>query len=1030
MLNLLRFDQIDARLMSLKTAQAKTCRWLLQNSQYKDWLDAEELRNHNGFFWIKGKPGTGKSIMMKFLFLEAKKTMKGSVVISFFFNARGGDLEKSTMGLYRSLLLQLLEKMPDIMSFLDHYGTHGLEAIKKTGWEPEMLKEIFTLVVDQLQDRRVFCYVDALDECPEDDVRDMISLFEEIGAREKSGEFRVCFSSRHYPEITIKTGLQLVLEREQDHGDDISLYIESQLKIENSQQAEDIKDEILRKSSGIFLWVALVIPILNKEHDRGRMKALKRRLYEIPTGLHDLFLDILTRDCKNVDEMALCIQCILFAKRPLSPQELQVALLTRFEDQPQDPFDASEVTSDVLRKFILDVSKGLAEITKSKPLTVQFIHESVRDFLLKEGGIDKLPIRGKNIEGQSHDTFTRICCLQLGVDIKAHVPDTKYLSYRVFSITNNTEALNKFPFLEYAVNHILYHANAAQRLGVSQELFLERLDLERWILLYNAFQKHSSHTYRERQHLLYILSEQGAGALIRIHPERYRHLSLEGGRFKFPLIAALYSGNADAARALVGIDPSGDSQSDEAQRDRLDNPKGMRFEAFRVSRSLISYLSEFGDTILLRKVLETGEYNLSELGQSIRSGFEDNPLYYASSEDVVELLIEFAADIDLFPGISQMDAVTDTGIVADHESCYLPLFQQMLERFPHLLNQGGKDGQTFLAYAAERGFEQLAKLAILRARDAVDETDSRGRTPFSFAAQGRTNHAGRLAIMKDLYEAQANPNTPDRDGKTPLHYAVVMPFNDEIIRFLSSISRVSLEQKDHRQLTALALAVQECRKGYVELLLAAGADPRALLPDGGTMLTYCVKMGYLGIFRALLGDTRCEPDAPDSNGRTALSWCASVGEQVGETMMSILLELETVDRNSRDNEGRTALERTIRGAQPAMVSRLCSRVGFLDLRDGRGVNLLRLVATLCEEQNCLQFHEITRLLLASGHVKPHSRGLQHLLELCKSWGLEEISQMIATFLEGGDLGPPLMAYAILQDGRAIRERSSVDTLAR
>lgn len=188
------------------------------------------------------------------------------------------------------------------------------------------------------------------------------------------------------------------MEKEQDHGDDIRLYIDSQLKIENTPQADDIKAEILRKSSGIFLWVALVIPMLNKEHDRGRTKALKRRLDEIPAGLRDLFIDILTRDCNNVDEMVLCVQLILFAKRPLSPQELYVALLTGFDDQPQDPFNAAEVTAEVLRKFILDVSKGLAEITKSMPPTVQFIHESVRDFLLKESGVNKLSNGEKNIE--------------------------------------------------------------------------------------------------------------------------------------------------------------------------------------------------------------------------------------------------------------------------------------------------------------------------------------------------------------------------------------------------------------------------------------------------------------------------------------------------------------------------------------------------------------------------------------------------------------------------------------------------------
>ncbi|PCG96752.1 Hypothetical protein PENO1_066850 [Penicillium occitanis (nom. inval.)] len=448
LLDLLRFNQIDARQMSLKAAQGETCRWMLQNAKYKDWLDHGQLQYHNGFLWIKGKPGTGKSIMMKFLYQEARKNMKEAVVISFFFNARGDALEKSTVGLYRSLLHHLLYKIPDLMPCLDYCGTHRLSAIQNTGWEPEMLKEIFGLVVDRLQNRRVVCFVDALDECPEDDVRDMISFFEELGARESSCSFLVCFSSRHYPEITIKTGLQLVLEKEQNHGDDLRLYIDSQLKIENTPQADDIKAEIMRKSSGIFLWIALVVPMLNKEHDRGRTKALKRRLDEIPAGLHELFVDILTRDCNNVDEMVLCIQFILFAKRPLSPKELQVALLTGFDDQLQDPFNAAEATEDVLRKFILDVSKGLAEITKSEAPTVQFIHESVRDFLLKEGGINKLLTGEENIEGQSHAKITRVCLQQLKADLKCFEPP----SWDLHTMAIYEDIPSSFPFLDYATD--------------------------------------------------------------------------------------------------------------------------------------------------------------------------------------------------------------------------------------------------------------------------------------------------------------------------------------------------------------------------------------------------------------------------------------------------------------------------------------------------------------------------------------------------------------------------------------------------
>jgi nucleoside phosphorylase len=100
LLDSLKFDQIDARQMTIKKAHAKTCRWLLSKPEYLDWLDNTKLGEHHGFLWMKGKPGTGKSTIMKFALANARKTMKDRIIMSFFFNARGEDLEKSMVGLY------------------------------------------------------------------------------------------------------------------------------------------------------------------------------------------------------------------------------------------------------------------------------------------------------------------------------------------------------------------------------------------------------------------------------------------------------------------------------------------------------------------------------------------------------------------------------------------------------------------------------------------------------------------------------------------------------------------------------------------------------------------------------------------------------------------------------------------------------------------------------------------------------------------------------------------------------------------
>jgi hypothetical protein len=59
---------------------------------------------------------------MKFPLADAPKLIKNKIVISFFLNARGDDLEESAIGMYRSLLLQLLERLPAFQSFFDCLG--------------------------------------------------------------------------------------------------------------------------------------------------------------------------------------------------------------------------------------------------------------------------------------------------------------------------------------------------------------------------------------------------------------------------------------------------------------------------------------------------------------------------------------------------------------------------------------------------------------------------------------------------------------------------------------------------------------------------------------------------------------------------------------------------------------------------------------------------------------------------------------------------------------------------------------------
>lgn len=134
-------------------------------------------------------------------------TREDKLVISFFFNARGNEFERSTLGLYRSLLFSLLHLKPNLQEALDHCQRGGYHNILESGWQLQMLKEVFeeAIALLQAQGKQLYCFVDALDECPEDDVQDMVSYFEELVSSTHSQRFRVCFSSRHYPQIAVRT---------------------------------------------------------------------------------------------------------------------------------------------------------------------------------------------------------------------------------------------------------------------------------------------------------------------------------------------------------------------------------------------------------------------------------------------------------------------------------------------------------------------------------------------------------------------------------------------------------------------------------------------------------------------------------------------------------------------------------------------------------------------------------------------------------------------------------------------------------
>ncbi|UKZ74671.1 hypothetical protein TrVFT333_002341 [Trichoderma virens FT-333] len=876
LLDSLRFAQIDARHITIKNAHARTCKWLLQTSEYLDWLNPNKLSEHLGFLWIKGKPGTGKSTLMKFALANARKKIKDMIIISFFFNARGDDLENSTIGMYRSILLQLLERLPERQDIFDSLGL----TIRKDGyhqWSVESLKVLFEQVVQGLGKSCLLCFIDALDECEEDQIRDMISYFESLSKITTAAgiSFRVCFSSRHYPHISITKGLSLTLEGHEGHRQDIVNYVDSELRIGHSCLAEQIRADLQEKASGVFMWVVLVVGILNKGHDRGRIHELRKKLRDIPGDLHELFRDILTRDHHNRDELLLCIQWVLFARQPLKPEQLYFAILSGTEPEVLSEWNPDDITTSVMKRFILDSSKGLTEVTKSKTPTIQFIHESVKDFLLKENGLREIwSDLGGNFQGESHERLKQCCLNYMSIAEATYLnisnPLPKASSQEAAELRQSADAA--FPLLEYAIRNVLYHADAAEGGGVNQSSFLQTFQHVDWIKLDNLFERHEVRRHKNAS-LLYILAEHNMGNLIRRHPSVLSCFEVQDERYGPPIFAALATNSGEAIRtflkAQVEISPAMSPLRSMFEQYCQDGNKqtgfGRNFH-FSWRRGILSYLAEQGEEVITHAFLLAS----SALDINLVDTFGRTPLSRAAEkgcEAVARLLLEHGADV----------------------------------------KARNLDGQTPLSWAAASGQEAVVRLLLLEHGADVEAHNPGSRTPLWKAAAN-----GHEAIVRLLLEHGADIEAHNEVGRTPLSWAAANG-HEAVVRLLLEHG-ADVKAHKHAGRTPLSWAAENGREAVVRLLLEHGADVKAYDGGGQTPLSRAAENGREAVVRLLL-EHGADVKAYDRDGQTPLSRAAENGR---EAVVRLLLE-HGADVKAYDGDGQTPLSRAAVNGHKAVV---------------------------------------------------------------------------------------------------------------
>ncbi|KAF5630255.1 ankyrin protein [Fusarium tjaetaba] len=891
----LNFEEIDARKSTVETAHSKTCRWFLKHPDYLSWIDQQKKSQNHGFLWIRGKPGAGKSTIMKFIYLQWKKKDRKNQTLtaSFFFNARGELLEKTVSGMYRSLLLQLFHGFPDLECVLDDPDVFPRN---QSGCPPlNVLKDLFRAAVAKLGQRSFTCFIDALDECDEQQVMDLVEYLEDLAEQcsEENVDLRICFSSRHYPYIDIRFGIRIILEDQVGHANDLESYITTHLRIKSRPLLAELQEKMLHKAAGVFLWVVLVVRILNQESRRGGL-ALRRRLEEVPTGLSDLFKDLLKRDTTNMEELLLSILWILLSKRPLKPEEYYHAIWSGLALEGLADIGVPEVDEEDFEncfgRCVISSSKGLAEITKVKQPRVQFIHESVRDFLIKDKGLHELwPELGPDWESVGHDRL-KMCCysyFQFVVEKgQLEVEDYDTVEHRV---ATGTKA---YHFLQYASQFVLHHSDLAVS-AAEQQTFLDRFQTSAWKGVVNAFEKFRVRKYSPTAGLPYILADRGCSSLIQtsLGGDATFNLPSDDDRYVYPLIAAMAKGDKVSVLALLGL-PS-------ALYEGMDITEGLlpNIDATGSSRTPLSWACENGHLGIARVLIER------ECQSPEGFRWQYSPLMLAAKnghKETARWLVNHKVDVN-------RKHMKESAIWLASSNDHAEIVELLLDAGADPDTCGVKNAPV-ICLAAEKGHEKVIELLLKRGANPKVK-DYWTQTPLHLAAEKE----GSEVTMKALLEFGADINARDASGRIPLFSAVECATVDEI-RFL----------------------------------LSQGADATAEDKKGETCLHQAMNRGKLAfeIVRLLL-ENGTRPDARNRFGETCLHTFARCGENIPSGDLVQLVASRGTDINAKDDSGNTPLHLiTARRAIKALSTFVLQPGLNLNARTHRGKTPLHVAASL------------------------------------------------------------------------------------
>lgn len=818
---------MNYRQQEVQDASPDSSTWIFRHESYTKWLN-----EGCGLLWVKGKPGSGKSTLMKKIFKSIHENKPCQCVrLAYFFHRRGSSLQQTLIGMFRTILHQLLSQVPlvggDFQQIWEQKKKWETGPEQDWEWRIEELREIFSsTLLAAAKSHTITVFIDALDEAGDVSSKETVHYFYKLN--ERLSQFKaatsICFSCRHFPIFVVRNAFEVCVENENQA--DIDRYVcaelgssldTDELEANSNKPAHVLQNLISNKASGVFLWAVLMIPIIITQYNNGEpLDTILNTLAEVPSDLGEMYKHILTKvlDPKFKPRTLRLMQWIFLAKRPLSVTEIRFAMAS--DDSSVHPALNSCCEAkgfiendEKMKRQIITLSGGLAEVHSHDG--VQFIHQSVNDFLFKEGFmfLDPSP---QDPVGKGHRQISTSCLNYIKFnDVLSypHLEEIPTLNRNESAYLRSAYLRSAFPFLEYAITYLFQHLAEAEGLGIPNGDFLRRFEWPEQRILHCW--KNLLNILRGYRGLKFIKFRIKAGDMTLLHVAAAWNLSstvkalLENG---VAIEAMDQDGNTSLHHAAIW----GNEQMIQtllAENAELDAKN-------QQNETALFQAAENGREAAMKLLIKRGA-DIENRSNKSESALKAACLHGNYREVLV--LLDAGAEVNAQGGYcgNALQAASYYGFDA--------IVSVLLQKGANVSAQGGTYGNALQA-ASRRNNLSIVKLLL----EHGAEVNAQGGFCEN-ALLAASNH-GHEAIVSVLLQKGADANSQS------YHYGNVLQAassenNPSIVKLLLE-NGAEVNARGGRYGSALNAALTENRKSIVKLLLEHGAiDTRSKKEENG-----------------------------------------------------------------------------------------------------------------------------------------------------------------------------------------------------